>query len=56
MGKVAGDERTHAVKPTVNGRRALCGAGLITTHVPGRFDAGADAENVCPECIAALPT
>lgn len=54
MGKVAGDDRTHAVKPTVNGRRALCGAGLITTHVPGRFDAS--AEQACPACVAALPT
>lgn len=52
IGLVEGDERRHAVKPTVNGRRAVCGAGAITAQVPGRFDAG--DPGACPACAEVL--
>ena len=50
-----GDERIHAVRMTLHGRAALCGAGPIAGGVLGRF---ADAtEHVCLACFAeALPS
>jgi hypothetical protein len=40
----------HAVKQTVAGPAALCGAGVISIRLVGSFDVG--AENVCPDCAA----
>ncbi|HZV24974.1 MAG TPA: hypothetical protein VFG00_01670 [Acidothermaceae bacterium] len=42
----------HAVKKTVSGPTALCGAGPIETRLLGRFD-GTD-ESACPECAQLL--
>jgi hypothetical protein len=38
----------HAVKKTVSGPTALCGAGPIETRLLGKFDS--TAESACPEC------
>lgn len=45
-----GDLRIHAIRKTLAGRRALCGAGSILGLVPGRFDEVED--DVCPNCLA----
>jgi len=42
----------HAVKKTVSGPTALCGAGPIKTRLLGSFDSTAD--NACPECAELL--
>jgi hypothetical protein len=42
----------HAVRQTVAGPAALCGAGVISIRLFGNFEAGAD--NVCPDCAALL--
>ncbi len=42
----------HAVKKTVSGPAALCGAGRIETRLLGSFD-GSD-ENACPDCAQLL--
>jgi len=42
----------HAVKKTVSGPIALCGAGPIKTRLLGNFDSS--AENACPECAELL--
>jgi hypothetical protein len=42
----------HAVKKTVYGPTALCGAGRIETRLLGSFDSA--AENACPECAELL--
>jgi hypothetical protein len=42
----------HAVKQTVSGPAALCGAGRLTIRLFGKFEIGAD--NVCPDCAALL--
>jgi hypothetical protein len=42
----------HAVKKTVSGPTALCGAGPIKTRLLGSFDS-AD-ESACPECAELL--
>jgi hypothetical protein len=42
----------HAVKQTVAGPAALCGAGPLTIRLFGNFEVGAD--NVCPDCAALL--
>jgi hypothetical protein len=42
----------HAVKQTVDGPSALCGAGLLPIRLFGNFDVAAD--NVCPDCAALL--
>ena len=51
----ADDGRVHAVRMSLEGQVALCGAGRIAAGVLGRF---ADAhENVCLSCYAAaLPS
>jgi hypothetical protein len=51
----AGDSRVHAVRMSLDGPVALCGAGRIAAGVLGRF---ADAhEDVCLSCYAtALPS
>jgi hypothetical protein len=46
-----GEPPVHAVRKTVTGHVALCGAGPITKAEPGRFDT--DAEAACPECCLA---
>jgi hypothetical protein len=42
----------HAVKKTVSGPTALCGAGRIKTRLLGTFDS--TAESACPECAELL--
>jgi hypothetical protein len=42
----------HAVKQTVDGPSALCGAGLLPVRLFGNFDVA--AANVCPDCAALL--
>ena len=42
----------HAVKRTVSGSTALCGAGPIKTRLLGSFDRS--AENACPQCAGLL--
>ena len=38
----------HAVKKTVSGPTAMCGAGPIKTRLLGSFDS--TDESACPEC------
>ncbi len=45
-----GDLRIHAIRKTLHGRRAICGAGPILGLIPGRFDEV--EEEVCPSCVA----
>jgi len=52
IGLVYNDERLHAVKITLRGASAACGAGLIATRVPGHFQP--DAEDACPDCAGSL--
>ena len=42
----------HAVKKTVSGPTALCGAGPIKTRLLGGFDS--TAENACAQCAELL--
>ena len=42
----------HAVKKTVSGPTALCGAGPIETRLLGSFDS--TAENACAQCAELL--
>lgn len=42
----------HAVKKTVSGPTALCGAGPIKTRLLGSFDSS--SESACPECAQLL--
>ncbi|HEY5049444.1 MAG TPA: hypothetical protein VII50_00985 [Acidothermaceae bacterium] len=42
----------HAVKKTVSGPTALCGAGRIEIRLLGSFDT--TAENACPQCAELL--
>jgi hypothetical protein len=42
----------HAVKKTLAGPAALCGAGPIEIRLLGNFDT--EAENVCPRCTEVL--
>jgi len=42
----------HAVKKTVSGPTALCGAGPIKTRLLGSFDS--TDESACPECAQLL--
>jgi hypothetical protein len=42
----------HAVKKTVAGPTALCGAGPIETRLLGNFDRTDDG--ACPQCAALL--
>lgn len=51
-----GDIRIHAIRKTVHGRRAVCGAGsgAVLGLVPGKF--AEVAEGMCSDCLAlALP-
>ncbi|MGN6472845.1 MAG: hypothetical protein ACTHK4_04225 [Mycobacteriales bacterium] len=45
-----GDRRTHAVRLSVTGPKALCGAGRINLTMPDTFDP--DEWNACTECVA----
>jgi hypothetical protein len=45
-----GDLRIHAIRKTLHGRKAICGAGPILGLVPGKFDEVQD--DVCPDCLA----
>jgi hypothetical protein len=45
-----GDVRIHAIRKTLHGRRAVCGAGPILGLVPGKFDEV--DEHACPSCLA----
>jgi hypothetical protein len=42
----------HAVKKTVSGPTALCGAGPIKTRLLGKFDT--TDESACPDCAQLL--
>jgi hypothetical protein len=42
----------HAVKKTVSGPTALCGAGPIKTRLLGSFDGA--GKSACPECAQLL--
>ena len=48
----ASSQIRHAVKLTVTGPAALCGAGALSVRLFGNFDVG--AENTCPDCAALL--
>jgi hypothetical protein len=50
--RVARPQVRHAVKKTVSGPTALCGAGRIETRLLGSFDSS--AENACPQCAELL--
>ena len=45
-----GDLRIHAIRKTLHGRKAVCGAGPILGLVPGKFDEV--EEDVCTACLA----
>lgn len=49
-GLIVGDRRTHAVRLSVTGPKALCGAGRINLTMPDTFDP--DEWNACTECVA----
>ena len=51
-GYVSADQRLHVVKKRIDGAGALCGAGRIVQHVPGRFDAADPA--ACADCVTAV--
>jgi hypothetical protein len=42
----------HAVKKTVSGPMALCGAGRIEIRLLGNFDS--EAQDACPQCAGLL--
>jgi hypothetical protein len=50
--QVARPQVRHAVKKTVSGPTALCGAGRIEIRLLGNFDSS--AENACPHCAELL--
>jgi hypothetical protein len=45
-----GDVRIHAIRKTLHGRRAVCGAGPVHGLVTGKFDEV--EEHACPSCLA----
>ncbi|HET7531045.1 MAG TPA: hypothetical protein VFJ98_08815 [Mycobacteriales bacterium] len=47
-----GDQRVHAVRVTLRGRQALCGAGPISEGVVGRFTDVTARGHVCLSCFA----
>jgi len=49
---IAGAQLRHAVKKTVTGPTALCGAGRIEIRLLGSFDS--TSENACPQCAKLL--
>lgn len=49
---VARPQLRHAVKKTMSGPTALCGAGQIKTRLLGNFDS--TDESACPECVELL--
>lgn len=49
---LAADQVRHAIKKTINGPSALCGAGRIEIRILGSFDT--EADNVCPLCAEML--
>jgi hypothetical protein len=50
---VARPQVRHAVKKTVSGPIALCGAGRIEIRLLGTFDSA--AESACPLCVQLMP-
>jgi hypothetical protein len=50
--RVARPQVRHAVKKTVSGPTALCGAGRIETRLLGNFDSTDDG--ACPQCAELL--
>jgi hypothetical protein len=48
----APEQVRHAIKQTINGPAALCGAGRIEIRILGSFDS--EADNVCPLCAEVL--
>jgi hypothetical protein len=51
-GRVGAVGRVHAVRKTLTGNQAWCGAGPIGALQPGRYDP--DGDNACAECMEAL--
>lgn len=51
---VALPQLRHAVKKTMSGPTALCGAGRIEIRLLGNFDSAAEA--ACPHCARLLAT
>jgi hypothetical protein len=51
-GLVTGGDVAHAVRPTISGYRAWCGAGDITEFAAGGYDQLAPAS--CPACAGLL--
>jgi hypothetical protein len=51
-GRVGAAGRIHAVRRTLAGNQAWCGAGPIAALQPGRYDPGDD--NACAECLDAF--
>jgi hypothetical protein len=49
-GNVAASTLLHAVRPTINGYRAWCGAGVIEWFANDRYDA-TDPQS-CQQCAA----
>jgi hypothetical protein len=49
---IARSQLRHAVKKTVSGPTALCGAGPIKTRLLGSFESS--AEYACPQCAELL--
>lgn len=47
---LAADGRLHAVQKRIGGYVALCGAGPVSSMVPGRFSD--DDEQACSACAA----
>jgi hypothetical protein len=52
LDQVARPQLRHAVKKTVSGPTALCGAGRIETRLLGNFDT--NDESACPDCAQLL--
>ena len=50
QGLVPGTSALHAIRRTVRGLTAVCGAGAIVTVVAGRFNPG--WRESCPDCAA----
>jgi hypothetical protein len=51
-GRVRAAGQLHAVRKTLTGNQAWCGAGPIAALQTGRYDP--DGEDSCLECLAAL--
>jgi hypothetical protein len=51
-GMIVGDRRTHAVRMTLTGMKALCGAGRVNLTLPDQFDP--EEPSACAECAKAV--